>query len=628
MPPNRQSRRRFVQTIGSAGALGVAGCLGGDDEDDGVEDPLDDGNGSGDGNGNGDDEPADTGADDDEEVPDDLDAAFFHPMWDIPADVQWNSYNPTLGVGDAQEVYQEEFGKYHIGNDEWLPRAVADWSIDEEGMELEVNDELTWTNDEPFTAEDVRTKLVLDIEHWDDRLGDYASAIEAEDESTLIIETDEEVNPNVLETLVLDNWTDAPEELFGEYAERYEDGDEDVQAELNDWGLEPEDSIGLGPFEFADVDSQFLEYHRRDDHPDAEEINFRYFDYAYMPTNESRWQALRTDEVSGVHTLFTEEVIVEEFPDYIEQYLLPGLWGLALIFNHEREPFDQVEVRQAIAHIVDRGFATEASAGPYAMEVETPSGLVDSQYDEWMGDVEDEFNAYEHDLDRASELLEEAGLQEDGGTWVTEDGEPFELSVSVPAGFSDWLAGTEAVVESLQDFGLEAQLDSPDVSTYFGQTYQDSDFDIGTEGWTTGQPYPFFSLNRLLASHDAQNIWGYKEEVTIESVHTGEEETWDLTELVNDLAHTTDEDEERELVQQLAYIVNQELPVLPIQEKFDQSFLNVDLWGIDAPEDNQSLENIKWPQFWYAKNGQLFAKEGAEDMDRPDTDELEDAEEE
>ena len=608
MSRDSTTRRRFVQAVGMSSLAGIAGCLGDPDGADGDDDdgPVAPGGDDDTENGDPDEHPYYGSRDD---APDEVDAEFIHPSWDVPADMQWNQYNATRFVGDAAEMYFEEFTKYNIHQDERLPRGIADWSFGEEYIELEVWDELEWHDGGALTADDAHAHLLLQVEHYDHTLGDYLDEFEVVDETTLRLHTDGDINDDVLEELALAHWFHTPYSAFGEYVDRLEEGEDsaDVSTDLAEWGPGPEEVPGLGPFEFVDRDESRMRQERvdEDQHPDADMINFPRVEYRHMPTNEDRWAALNTDEVSGVHTLFTEEEVVNEFPDNIAEVLPPGMWGLGLAFNHDHEHVGQREVRQAIAYSLDREIITEASAGPYAMKVDYPAAIVDAQT-EWIEDVEDELDPYEYDPDRASELMEEAGYQMQDDVWVDEDGQPVELDVAVPAGFSDWLAGQQATNDLLNENGFQSELRSPDVSTYWGQVWPDGDFALASQGWTTGQPYPFFSLDWQLNSFDALEIMGVEEEITYEPIYEDGETTVQPGELLDQLARTDDEDEEREFIHELAAVVNQYLPMLPLQEKFDQTFLNVDEWRIDLPEDNPNAESIKWPQFWYGKQGLMW----------------------
>jgi peptide/nickel transport system substrate-binding protein len=64
-------------------------------------------------------------------------------------------------------------------------------------------------------------------------------------------------------------------------------------------------------------------------------------------------------------------------------------------------------------------------------------------------------------------------------------------------------------------------------------------------------------------------------------------------------------------IQELAYVVNQTLPVLPLQEKLAQSFQTTDDWNV-PPRDSPKLQTY-WPTEWLPRSGEWTKKSGADD---------------
>ncbi len=64
-------------------------------------------------------------------------------------------------------------------------------------------------------------------------------------------------------------------------------------------------------------------------------------------------------------------------------------------------------------------------------------------------------------------------------------------------------------------------------------------------------------------------------------------------------------------IQELAYITNQTLPVLPIQEKLAQSFQTTDDWSV--PSTDSAAVQTYWPTEWLPRRGEWTAKEGGDD---------------
>lgn len=224
------------------------------------------------------------------------------------------------------------------------------------------------------------------------------------------------------------------------------------------------------------------------------------------------------------------------------------------------------------------------------------------------GDHVDAFNRYERDEARATELLEDAGYQKDGDQWVDEGGDPIDATITAPAGWSDWVSGAEVAQELLQSFGFQSDLETVDATTYMGDTRPNADFTLGTWAWGgAGEPYPYFSLSYGMSSSDARNISQYPEEVEAPPLGEpdGELETVRPGDLVEELA-VAGEGEDEELIQELAWIYNQTLPVLPLIDGMNQGWTNRENW--EFPEDDAPELGVNAPYHWLPRVGALQAK--------------------
>jgi len=76
--------------------------------------------------------------------------------------------------------------------------------------------------------------------------------------------------------------------------------------------------------------------------------------------------------------------------------------------------------------------------------------------------------------------------------------------VKAPAGFSDRVAGGEAVVEHLSAFGIEAELVERDTGTCRDTDYGNGEFDVAMQGWADyDHSYPYFHVDWIVRSGDA-----------------------------------------------------------------------------------------------------------------------------
>jgi len=195
-----------------------------------------------------------------------------------------------------------------------------------------------WHDGTPFTASDVRFSLLRQqdmpqVSH----LVAAISNVHVIDDYTVIIETYEPFGP------ILANLAHVSTRIVPEHAVTY----------FGDDGF-AENPIGTGPMRFVSwTPGVETVLERFDDYfggmPLSERLTFR-----VITDGPARTIALETGEVDMV--LVVEHVDVQRIQDHAELYLPEAMSNRVewLSFNLNREPFDNVLVRRAIAHALDR----------------------------------------------------------------------------------------------------------------------------------------------------------------------------------------------------------------------------------------------------------------------------------
>ena len=137
-----------------------------------------------------------------------------------------------------------------------------------------------------------------------------------------------------------------------------------------------------------------------------------------------------------------------------------------LAFNTQHEILGDVRVRQAIAYAIDRDFITEALHGGFSRPAYGPIHG-DSPF------ASDNIERYDLDLDRANELLDEAGFPADG------DGNRFSLTVDfIPGPIEQQQNVAEYLKSQLTEVGIEIEVRAaPDFPTWAGRV-SSYDFDL------------------------------------------------------------------------------------------------------------------------------------------------------
>jgi peptide/nickel transport system substrate-binding protein len=463
-------------------------------------------------------------------------------QWAVPADSQYNVWNGT-NDGEARRMIFDRFMRYNVATREYHPYVISDWEVGESTLTLSVREGQTWHDGEPVTGTDVANHIKLDLYNsaGGGGIGPYVlpegdmnavpDRVQATGEKTVEVTLEQAVNEDILLSLLAPTRLRAYDEVYGEYVTALDEAESEEErsaalGELTEFtDAEP---IGNGPFQWEDADSQRTLVTKYEDHPDADNITFQEAEYLYKPQNSGRWSSLINGETDGSATLFMPQNQTNRLPDHMQTALVSRHWGMGIVFNHDREPVNDVRVRKAIANVIDREAAAGNSAAGTGSKVAVtyPSGLTgefNGQIEgHWLDGVADEFDTYgraEQRTERAAELLRDAGYEKQNGTWQ-KDGEPLSLPIKGPAGFSDWVSGVQTIVSHLQDFGIESEPIMQDSATYWGGDYVEGDFKLALQGWASyNHTHPYFHFDWIYRSGDATDYWNVPTEYEAPILH-------------------------------------------------------------------------------------------------------------
>ncbi|WP_410766316.1 ABC transporter substrate-binding protein [Haloferax sp. DFSO60] len=588
----RRTRRRFMQAAGAVGAAALAGCTGGGDSSSSNTQTTSD---------DSEDDTSTTGEGESVEM---TDQTFVTATTNVPKDMQFNPYGQQYPDRAALAIF-ENLLYVNEATSTFMPGVLESWDIGDEVVTLSVRDGFHWHSGEAVTAEDVAFKFKLEI-HNGAPIGNIVEAedVTVVDDSTIELGLQRAVADEVFLYSLKPIALDTPRSEFQEFLDAYEsDGEAPGLAEMT-----LDEPNGTGPFKFVHARNQELVADRFEDHPDAEHINFARFRWDYLETNQKQWQALRTDNVDGIDNVFTPDNIAQSYGDHVREIPMPANWGMGIMFNHEHEHYSQQKVKQAIQYVIDREKLAQSAGRKMHVPVEVPCGLpgnFDGSYKDWLGDSLSDFDAYEPNTEKAAQLLQEAGFSKTDGTWTDENGKPLAFPYKIPAGWNDWTAGGQSIVQDLNDFGIDASLNPS--QSYWGDIYGSQDYVVAGLGWPDGKLYPYFSLNKLLNGTRSRTILKFPREVEVTPIGEpdGETRTVELEPELEELAGLTGE-EAKQKTQELAWIINQHLPMAPLMEKIDQAWLTTDEWNTVTEDDEDAI--VDWPQYYLPREGKLTAK--------------------
>lgn len=377
-------------------------------------------------------------------------------------------------------------------NLEMQPALAESWTVSDDQLTwtFELRDGVTFHDGSAFTAEDVVYSYDRIV---DDELANawkFAAVTDvvAVDEDTVTI-TVAQPTPNLLSNL-------------GGFKGMAIVSEENVTS--GDIQTKP---IGTGPFKVDSVvsgDSITLTANA-DYWGGAPALGGVTFSFISEPA--TALAALRSGEVDWTDVVPDQQVAeLQENEDLtLETSPSSDYWYLAL--NENKAPWDDVRVRQAIAYAIDRDAIVQATSYGTAQE----NQLAIPEDSVWFTG----YDTYSTDLDKAKQLLDEAGFT--GGT----------LDFLATSDYPETVTAAQIIASNLEPLGIDVQIRQPDFSTWLDEQ-NSGNFDLLMMGWLGNiDPDDFYYAQHH--STGGSNAQGYSNPQVDELLDAGRTETDEAT---------------------------------------------------------------------------------------------------
>ncbi|NUE03676.1 ABC transporter substrate-binding protein [Halorubraceae archaeon YAN] len=514
------NRRNMLQMGGMGTVALLAGCLGGDGNGD-------NGNGGNGGNGNGRDEDGKVFI---EGMGANTSTLDIHGEPRVPNSIAHSSLHDTLFTVNLEL--------------EPHPHLVDDFDRDEDATQYDfyLREDVTFHDGNPLVAESV--------------VGTYERMLDISPEAYLLgpVENIEAVDEYHVRMEYNDPFPLLTRNLTSPYAAILS---MDAVEEAGD-GYGQDIAVGTGPFKFERWDrDERIVFTKNEDYtwgPDflentgpshLDEIHFRYIPESSTLTNE-----LTVGNVDGTTYVPTNDAdaIADHENTSLERLDFPHADYLAL--NVTRPPTDDVNVRRAISHAINRQAVVDAAMDGEAYPI---LNFVPPLSVNALDESEVEEHAHPYDPDRARELLEEAGWTNSSeGEVRTQDGE--DLSIYFTAfSITQYARVGEVTQAMLSSVGFDVNLEVLEAGTLY-DTLEASEHNVTTMAWSRSK----FALDLLEPTLSPDNL--ATEGGTNYSI-------WDNSEFAGYLqtARSSPEESDR---QQAMYdaqrLILEEVPVVPI----------------------------------------------------------------
>jgi peptide/nickel transport system substrate-binding protein len=332
---------------------------------------------------------------------------------------------------------------------------------------------------------------------------------EATDETTVVLNLTKP-SASFLGALALTNFTFASPKALQEFNADAGSVDEET-------GFKPtgtygtEHPTGTGPFKFESwTRGDRLVMVRNDDYW-GEKAKLERIIFRPISDNAARLQALQNGEIQGYDLVEPQDIATIEGDSNLQILDRPAFNVAYVTINQKVKPFDQLEVRQAVAAGLDRESVVNnfyAGRGEVAKEFMPPS----------LFGYADDVKTYTYDPAKAKSLLQKAGVQT-----------PLKVDFWYPTDVSrpympDPKRNFEAFAASLNKSGFQVVPHSaPWSPDYLGRVADGNAGALNLIGWTGDYGDPDNFIGTFFQS--AQTQWGFENQEIFDKLDQAEVET-------------------------------------------------------------------------------------------------------
>jgi peptide/nickel transport system substrate-binding protein len=470
-------------------------------------------------------------------------------------------------------------GMYYWADKKWEYLMAESSSLDAASntYTLKLRSGLTWSDGSPVTSKDVVGTFNL---HWLMRQQSWAflSDVKAQDDTTILFTIG--TPSTVLERYIL-RAPILPMAVYGDWATKAEtirkakgslDTGDGKKLNADFQTFRPQNPVVSGPFNFdpKSMTNSQMSLVKNDKGLFADKIGFTKVVLYNGETSDVTPVVLNKDVDYATHGFAVASE--KTFQSNGFRILRPPVYsGPSLVFNYTTHPeFADAKVRQAIAYVLDRNENGTVALGESGKPCKFMAGFSDILVPDWISDADQQkLQAYEKDLDKATQLLQSAGWKKSGDKWQTPAGKPAAFDLKFPTEFADWNPAATNAADQLNKFGFNitkrgitfTQL-NPDVLA--------GKFDISLQGWgASNHPHPYFAYVQDLFTFNyvtAANQGGKGMNFPLKQ--TTSAGPIDLQSVVNKSAQGLNLDEQKKNITAAAAAFNELLPIIPLWERY------------------------------------------------------------
>jgi peptide/nickel transport system substrate-binding protein len=249
--------------------------------------------------------------------------------------------------------------------------------------------------------------------------------------------------------------------------------------------------IGSGPFKFDQwVKGDRIELSAVDAGAPLQKVTFR-----IIPDPSAQVAALKAGDIDAIPQLNAPEAVLAFQADPNFEVAIGSTEGETILsINNNKAPLNDVRVRRAIAHAIDRKAVIDGAMFGFG----TPIG---SHFAPHHPAYVDLTATYPHDPAKARALLKEAGV------------ENLKLTLKLPPP-TYARRGGEIVAAQLKDVGIEAEIIPVEWAQWLEQVFRGDDFDLTIVSHTEPQDIGIYAREKYYFNYDSAKFKSVFDDLT------------------------------------------------------------------------------------------------------------------
>jgi len=382
---------------------------------------------------------------------------------------RWMMFEPLVMMNP---IAPAEPGKPWLAT-EWT------WSENFTKLDLTIRDGVTWSDDKPMSAEDVAYtyQLLKDKPALNGNAIPFKDITSSGNKVTLTFGSSQFVN----QTKVLTQFV-VPKHQWSTIADP-----------ATDTLKQP---VGTGPYTLKSFTPQTTTLVVRNkywqDLPKVKELR-----YTSYNDNNAQTTALVNGACEWSFVFIPNyKVLYTDKSPHNQLWFPPNLGIHGLWINTTVKPFDDKVLRRAMNMVVNRDdIFNIGESGYFYPKIESNTGIPTPAGESFIA-AEFKDDVHKLDVEGAKTLLTSNGYKLEGGVLSDKTGKPVKITLTDPAGWSDYITDLEIIRDGLKEIGIEATVDKANQDAWF-KNIDEGKFEAAMH-WTNGGATPYDMYENIM----------------------------------------------------------------------------------------------------------------------------------